>query len=41
MDSVEVKHVQQPDQDTLIEQSLTLIKQSVKMANTVIKQHFA
>ena len=42
MDSLEVKHVlQQPDRDTLIEQSLTLIEQSVKKQNTAIKQHFA
>ena len=42
MDSLEVKHaLQQPDRDTLIEQSLTLIEQSVKQRNTAIKQHFA
>ena len=35
MDSLGVKHaLMQPDQDTLIEQS-------VKWQNTVIKQHFA
>ena len=33
--------LQQPDRDTLIEQSLTLIEQSVKQQNTVIKQRFA
>ena len=37
MDSLEVKHaLQQPDRDTLIEQSLTLIEQSVKEQNTAI-----
>ena len=43
MDSLEVKHaLQQPDRDILIEQSLTLIEQSVKKHNrsTIIKQHF-
>ena len=41
MDSLEVKHaLQQPDRDTLIEQSFTLIEQSVKWHNTIIKQHF-
>ena len=31
--------LQKPDQDTLIEKSLTIIEQSVMWQNTVIQQH--
>ena len=41
MDFLEVKHaLQQPDRDTLIEQSLTLIEQSVKIAQYYNEEAF-